>query len=102
MAKTYDGTKGVWIGTSGWTYDGWRGPFYPSDVPKKEWLAWYATRFASTEINFSFYRTPSLEAAAASRHQTPPHVLFGWKASKLITHPNRLQRQTCHKSPELI
>jgi uncharacterized protein YecE (DUF72 family) len=41
----------IWIGTSGWTYDGWRGPFYPPEVRKKDWLAWYATRFPTTEIN---------------------------------------------------
>src|SRR5436190_8026906 len=102
MAKTYDGTKGVWIGTSGWTYDGWRGPFYPSDVPKKEWLAWYATRFASTEINFSFYRTPSLEAVRAWRDQTPADFLFAWKASKFITHWKRLNEHTCQNSLDLM
>ena len=52
----------IWIGTSGWTYDGWRGPFYPKDVPKKRWLNWYAEQFSTTEINGSFYRTPSLES----------------------------------------
>jgi uncharacterized protein YecE (DUF72 family) len=50
----------VFIGTSGWTYDGWRGPFYPANVAKKRWLEWYATKFTTAEINGSFYRTPSL------------------------------------------
>jgi uncharacterized protein YecE (DUF72 family) len=61
----------VWIGTSGWTYDGWRGPFYPEEVRKKDWLAWYATQFPTTEINGSFYRTPSLEAARADARRLP-------------------------------
>jgi uncharacterized protein YecE (DUF72 family) len=78
------------IGTSGWTYDGWRGPFYPQDVPKKAWLRWYATQFATTEINGSFYRTPSLDAVRAWRDQTPDEFLFAWKASKFITHWKRL------------
>jgi uncharacterized protein YecE (DUF72 family) len=82
--------KRVWIGTSGWTYDGWRGPFYPRDVAKKDWLAWYGTQFPSTEINGSFYRTPSLEAVRAWRQQTPKEFLFAWKASKFITHWKRL------------
>jgi uncharacterized protein YecE (DUF72 family) len=82
--------RGIWIGTSGWTYDGWRGPFYPPDVRKADWLAWYATQFGSTEINGSFYRTPSLEAVRAWRKQTPEHFLFAWKASKFITHWKRL------------
>ena len=42
---------GLRIGTSGWTYDGWRGPFYPKKVAKKDWLAWYALQFTTTEIN---------------------------------------------------
>jgi uncharacterized protein YecE (DUF72 family) len=80
----------VYIGTSGWTYDGWRGPFYPLDVPKKHWLQWYAKVFVSTEINGSFYRTPSLRAVRAWRDQTPKGFLFAWKASKFITHWKRL------------
>jgi uncharacterized protein YecE (DUF72 family) len=82
--------KHVSIGTSGWTYDGWRGPFYPHDVPKKEWLRYYATRFATTEINGSFYRTPSLEAVSAWRSATSRNFTFAWKASKFITHWKRL------------
>jgi uncharacterized protein YecE (DUF72 family) len=80
----------VWIGTSGWAYDGWRGPFYPKEVPKKRWLEWYSQQFPSTEINGSFYRTPSLEAVAAWRDETPNDFLFAWKASKFITHWKRL------------
>jgi uncharacterized protein YecE (DUF72 family) len=82
--------KDVWIGTSGWTYDGWRGPFYPKDVAKKDWLRWYSTQFPSTEVNGSFYRTPSLEAVRAWRDQTPDDFVFAWKASKFITHWKRL------------
>ncbi len=80
----------VWIGTSGWTYDGWRGPFYPRDVAKKRWLSWYATQFSATEINGSFYRTPSLETVRRWRDETPDNFLFAWKASKYITHWKRL------------
>lgn len=78
--------SGVFIGTSGWTYDGWRGPFYPREVAKKDWLAWYGGRFASTEINGSFYRTPSLQAVRAWREAVPRDFVFAWKASKFITH----------------
>ena len=92
----------VWIGTSGWIYDAWRGPFYPSDVPKKEWLAWYASQFGSAEVNFSFYRTPSLEAVRVWRDQTPAHFLFAWKASKFITHWKRLNAETCQSSLDLM
>jgi len=85
---------GLWIGTSGWTYDSWRGPFYPEGLPKREWLDWYAKQFATTEINGSFYRTPSLEAVRAWREQTPKDFLFAWKASKFITHWKRLSEKS--------
>jgi Protein of unknown function DUF72 len=61
------GPPGIWIGTSGWTYADWRGPFYPAAVPKRQWLRWYAKQFATTEVNGSFYRTPSLVAGRCAR-----------------------------------
>ncbi len=91
----------VWIGTSGWTYDGWRGPFYPENIAKKDWLAWYATQFPTTEINGSFYRTPSLAAVHNWRDQTPQDFQFVWKASKFITHWKRLTEK-CENSIELM
>jgi uncharacterized protein YecE (DUF72 family) len=84
----------VRVGTSGWTYDGWRGPFYPKDVPKRRWLEWYSREFDSTEINGSFYRTPSLDAVRAWREETPDDFLFAWKASKFITHWKRLSEKS--------
>jgi uncharacterized protein YecE (DUF72 family) len=87
-------TRGLWIGTSGWTYDGWRGPFYPDDVPKKSWLDFYSQQFVTTEVNGSFYRTPSLEAVRAWRDHVPKEFLFAWKASKFITHWKRLSEKS--------
>jgi uncharacterized protein YecE (DUF72 family) len=91
----------VAIGTSGWTYGDWRGPFYPEDIPKRRWLEWYATQFPTTEVNGSFYRTPSLEAVQAWRDQTPGDFRFAWKASKFITHWKRLS-EACKNSIELM
>ena len=76
----------IWIGTSGWSYDGWRGPFYPQAVAKNRWLAWYGEVFPTTEINGSFYRTPSLHAVRSWREQTPNDFVFAWKASKRLPH----------------
>lgn len=81
----------LYIGTSGWTYADWRRRFYPEDIARKNWLAWYATQFAATEINGSFYRTPSLESVAAWREATPARFRFAWKASQFITHWKRLR-----------
>src|SRR5579871_4440225 len=92
---------GIWIGTSGWTYDGWRGPFYPAAVAKKEWLKCYSGAFPTTEINGSFYRTPTLEAVRGWRDQTPDRFRFSWKASKFITHWKRLTDK-CANSIELM
>ncbi len=89
------------IGTSGWTYAGWRGPFYPKDVAKKNWLRWYASHFTTAEINGSFYRTPSLAAVQAWHDQTPPDFVFAWKASKFITHWKRLT-DSCENSIALM
>jgi uncharacterized protein YecE (DUF72 family) len=80
----------LYVGTSGWTYADWRGRFYPEEIAKKNWLAWYASRFTTTEINGSFYRTPSVPAVEAWRESTPAHFRFAWKASKYITHWKRL------------
>src|SRR5438046_5940355 len=91
----------VWIGTSGWTYEGWRGSFYPDDIPKKDWLRWYSAQFRTTEINGSFYRTPSLEAVRAWRDDTPEDFVFAWKASKFVTHWKRLTAR-CDNSIALM
>jgi uncharacterized protein YecE (DUF72 family) len=93
---------GVRIGTSGWAYDDWRGAFYPASVAKKNWLPWYAGQFPTTEVNGSFYRTPSIEAVHAWKQGTPAHFQFAWKASKFITHWKRLNPDTCENSIELM
>jgi uncharacterized protein YecE (DUF72 family) len=80
----------VYIGTSGWHYGSWRGPFYPEDVPKKDWLACYARSFCSAELNGVFYRTPTTDAVRGWYRQTPDDFLFAWKASQFITHWKRL------------
>jgi len=99
-----DGTASqpeVFVGTSGWTYKDWRESFYPLHVSKKAWLHWYATQFTTTEINGSFYRTPSLEAVKAWWQQTPDNFVFAWKASKFITHWKRLSDK-CRSSLALM
>jgi uncharacterized protein YecE (DUF72 family) len=89
------------IGTSGWTYAGWQGPFYPVDAPKRTWLSYYAGVFQTTEINGSFYRTPTLDAVRAWRSTTPDQFTFSWKASRFITHWKRLN-ENCDTSIALM
>ena len=57
----------VLIGTSGWHYNSWRGPFFPKDLPLKSQLQFYASQFSSTELNGVFYRTPTREAVESWR-----------------------------------
>lgn len=80
----------IFIGTSGWSYKSWRGPFFPDEVMIKHHLRYYATQFDSAELNGVFYRTPTLAAVRGWRDQTPDDFVFAWKASKFITHWKRL------------
>jgi uncharacterized protein YecE (DUF72 family) len=80
----------VLIGTSGWHYPSWRGPFFPAGLTLKDQLQYYASQFATTELNGVFYRTPSCEAVRSWKEQTGQDFVFAWKASKFITHWKRL------------
>lgn len=80
----------LYIGTSGWHYPHWKGTFYPDDVPTRQWLAYYAERLHTAEINNSFYRLPSRETFAAWRDTVPPGFVFAVKASRFLTHMKKL------------
>jgi uncharacterized protein YecE (DUF72 family) len=84
------------IGTSGWIYKHWRGIFYPKDLPLKEWLAFYAQRFDTVEINFTFYRLPEKKTFEAWREQAAPDFRYAVKGSRFITHMKRLGDQETH------
>src|SRR2546430_30510 len=77
-------------------------PFYPKHIPKLDWLSLYAAQFASTEINCSFYRTPSLEAVRAWRKQTPPDFLFAWEGVQVHTRWKQLNAETSGNSVVLM
>lgn len=89
------------IGTSGWSYPSWRGPFFPPEVRAKDHLSYYAGRFNAVELNAPFYRTPTLEAVRGWAEQTPDDFRFAWKASKFISHWKRLTEK-CENSLELL
>ena len=88
----------VLIGTSGWHYDSWRGPFFPKGLPLKSQLQFYASQFSSAELNGVFYRTPTPEAVESWRRKD---FVFAWKASKFITHWKRLSESSAN-SLELL
>ncbi len=78
------------VGTSGWTYASWRGTFYPKDLPSRRFLEFYAREFATTEVNYSFYRLPKVETYTNWAGQVSEEFLFAVKTSRLITHVKRL------------
>ncbi|RLC67881.1 MAG: DUF72 domain-containing protein [Chloroflexi bacterium] len=76
----------VLIGTSGFSYQDWVGPFYPEGLPKQEWLSFYAGEFATNELNFSYYRIPDARTLEQIAAKVPAGFLFSIKAYKGITH----------------
>jgi uncharacterized protein YecE (DUF72 family) len=78
------------VGTSGWSYKEWKGSFYPKDLSADDMLRFYAGRFGSVEVNNSFYRIPSEKVLTGWAEQVPESFRFVMKASRRITHINRL------------
>ena len=81
----------VHVGTSGYNYEAWRGTFYPEDLPAKKMLAYYAGRFDTVEINYSFYRKPTAKILEGWAAQVPERFRFALKAWQRITHQKRLR-----------
>ncbi len=81
----------IFIGTCGWVYDAWKGRFYPPALPDAQRLGYYANRFQTTELNYSFYHVPSSETYRKWLRLVPPGFVFALKANRLITHEARLR-----------
>ena len=81
----------IHIGTSGWYYEHWRGPFYPKELADEAFLDYYKKHFGSVEINNTFYRLPSLQTFESWNHSVPKDFLFSVKASRYITHMKKLK-----------
>jgi uncharacterized protein YecE (DUF72 family) len=80
------------IGTSGWSYRHWRGPFYPRGMAKgSEQLCFYAERFDTVEVNGTFYRLIEAETFRRWREQTRAGFVFACKGSRYLTHMKRLK-----------
>jgi uncharacterized protein YecE (DUF72 family) len=84
----------VLIGTSGWHYESWRGPFFPKGLLVRHQLPYYASQFKTAELNGVFYRTPTEAAVRGWRETTGRDFVFAWKASKFITHWKRLSENS--------
>ena len=74
------------IGTSGFSYDDWVGRFYPPDLPRREWLSYYARHFPTVEINSTYYRIPSPTTFEQMARRVPASFDFVVKAHRDLTH----------------
>ncbi|MDI6827261.1 MAG: DUF72 domain-containing protein, partial [Armatimonadota bacterium] len=78
------------IGTSGFSYDDWKGPFYPESISKSDMLAYYARKFFTVEINSTFYAIPSASTFKRMVEKTPSDFDFVVKANKELTHSSEV------------
>jgi uncharacterized protein YecE (DUF72 family) len=88
----YTAPMSVFVGTSGYNYPEWRGTFYPEKFSTDKMLAYYAERFPTVEINYTFYRIPTEKLLAGWAAGTPERFTFTLKAPRRITHDSKLQR----------
>ena len=80
-----------YVGTSGFSYTPWKGPFYPADLSAEQMLRFYGERFRAVEINNTFFRMPKPVVLEAWAAQVPAEFKFVLKASRGITHMKRLK-----------
>jgi uncharacterized protein YecE (DUF72 family) len=79
------------IGTSGWTYDHWKGRFYPEALPRSKWFGYYTAQFSTVEINATFYRTFKDQTYLNWRERAPAGFKYVLKAPRTITHRKYLE-----------
>ncbi len=81
----------IWVGTSGYNYPEWKGSFYPANLAAAKMLPYYAARFPTVEINYTFYRMPNEKLVSGWAAQTPDPYRLTLKAPRRITHDSRLK-----------
>ncbi len=74
------------LGTSGFSYDDWIGPVYPKALARWGWLGYYAARFATVELNVTYYRVPTQKVISGWVERTPDDFSFSVKAHRSLTH----------------
>src|SRR5215203_5996717 len=80
----------LYLGTSGWSYADWEGTLYPEALPSASRLAEYVKRFATVEIDSTFYGTPRRSTVQKWREIVPEGFLFAAKFPREITHDQNL------------
>jgi uncharacterized protein YecE (DUF72 family) len=90
------------LGTSGFAYAEWKGDFYPADIKPSAMLAYYAQRFPSVEINYTFQTTPEEKTLLRWIADTPDDFVFSLKAHRSITHMRRLSAEAAEPLAEFL
>lgn len=83
------------VGTSGYSFADWVGPFYPSGTKRSGMLEHYCRYFSTVEINATYYRIPPPQTMQRMAERTPPHFLFTVKLPGALTHKR-------HRNPEPV
>ena len=79
------------LGTQGWNYDAWAGPFYPEGTKAVDFLTVYSRAFDTVEVDSTFYATPPSKTIRGWAQRTPPGFLFSLKLPQEITHERKLR-----------
>ncbi|MFQ5694433.1 MAG: DUF72 domain-containing protein, partial [Terriglobia bacterium] len=79
------------VGTSGFAYKPWKGPFYPAKLPDKDMLGYYGRQLATVEINNTFYRMPTEKLLEKWAATVPAGFQFALKLNQRITHMQKLR-----------
>ena len=79
------------IECSGWSYEGWKGNFYPKDMENKDNLSYYSKFFKFVEVDSTYYRIPSRSSVRGWKDKTPGDFKFSLKFPKVITHEKKLE-----------
>jgi len=90
-ASILDTSAKIKIGTCAWTYDDWRGVFYPEHLPAPEKLAFYARHLPAVEVDSTFYHAPKPQVVEHWAAVTPDDFAFACKLPQAITHELRLR-----------
>lgn len=81
---------GLLLGTSAFTAAGWEGSFYPAGMKPRDCLSYYSRRFATVELDSTFYGTPSASTVTGWYQKTPPDFVFAAKVPQLVSHTKML------------
>ena len=79
------------LGTIGWSYNFWKGNFYPNKTASKDFLTYFGTQFNTVEVDSTFYRIPTQQTVTNWKRQTPKDFIFSLKFPQVITHVKMLK-----------